>query len=537
MLRNLGLNAVEKRPNDAPEIGQAEGRFQELGLNRSLHVSEGEMLSRLTIPYLIRADGQNGIVDRPYHNAGFEGVSHLSSKFTTSLFPPEASFFRFDVNKLAVRRYEAERAAVLEANKEQVPESQVEEIEAGVAELEINVMREFQVLDIRSKFTRAFQHLLIGGNALLEINEEGSRVYGLESYALKRNAMGRVEELIIREKLDDTWLYTRVIWSYKERISYWWQEKGSELVEGSKGESPIGGCPWIPMRFEDSGYDYSWPFAEIALSDLVILNVMTRALSEGYVETARLIRLIKPGSQFRPTQARDARNGTYLIGDPDSITTVQGGKNADLASVVNYLLHLEQRIQRIFGMPISVQRRGERVSATEFQRLAESLEAASTGFFSVFSSEVQPLIVTRIMHILARRGLINNQFLGYNDGNELLGITPITGLEALGRESDAARILRFMESMNATVGPETMAKHVRMSKIIDRFATAMGVNSDGLIIPDEEIQAQEQANAQAAQAAQEQEMEAKTEQAIIQSPALGQAVKNVAEAAPAQPPV
>ena len=543
MLRRLALDAVATLPSDAPEVGQAEGRFRTLGRERDVYLREGECMSALTIPYLIVPEGQREILDRPWHSAGFEGVSHLAAKFTSALFPPEQSFFRFETNKLLIRRLEEEQRAAYEAERREPPEGLVSDIDAKASAMEQAIMREFKILNIRSRFTRAFQHLLIGGNALLEIHEQGSRLYGLESYAIERNGMGHPMELIIKEKLNekegkymdmssykgkDEWLYTRVFWDYEKRVSYWWQENSGEEVPRSRGAAPINACPWIPMRYEDSDTDYSRPFIEIAASDLAVLNYLTRALTENTVERSRLIRLVRAGSQVRPDQLRNARNGDYITGDPDAVATVQGGNTQDMSAVNNHIIHLEQRVHRICGMPISVQRPGERVSATEIQLLAVSLDAASTGFYSIFAAEVQPKIVTRLMHLLSRTGLLDPQFISDDQGNEILGINPVTGLEALGRESDVARHLRLVEALTQSFGPEITSKYLNVPEIVDRIATGLGVNVDGLIVSEEEIAAQEQAQAQAAQQAQAQAEQAKTQQAMIGSPALGQAVRNQA---------
>ena len=132
------------------------------------------------------------------------------------------------------------------------------------------------------------------------------------------------------------------------------------------------------------------------------------------------------------------------------------------------------------------------------------------------------------MHLLSRTGLLDPQFISDDQGNEILGINPVTGLEALGRESDVARHLRLVEALTQSFGPEITSKYLNVPEIVDRIATGLGVNVDGLIVSEEEIAAQEQAQAQAAQQAQAQAEQAKTQQAMIGSPALGQAVRNQA---------
>ena len=285
------------------------------------------------------------------------------------------------------------------------------------------------------------------------------------------------------------------------------------------------------MRWSDAAGDYSHAFSQVMVSDLIELNALTRSLTEGIVLSARSVRLVKPGAQVRPAQLRNARNGDYFIGEPDTVTTIQGGKTQDLITMIQQIQSLEQRIYRICAMPISVQRSGERVPAVEFQTLATSLDAASTGFYSTFASEVQPRIVTRLMHLLVMKGLLDPQYISDDEGNEILDVTPVTGLQALGRESEVGRLLRFAQSGTELVGPDVFAQHVDMTELMSRLGTGMGVNTDGLIVSKEELEAQAQAQAQAEQEAQAQAEQAKLQQTLIQSPAMGQAVKNAGQSA------
>jgi len=74
----------------------------------------------------------------------------------------------------------------------------------------------------------------------------------------------------------------------------------------------------------------------------------------------------------------------------------------------------------------------------------------------------------------------------------------IVGLEALGRASDRIRLLQFMQDLTGTLGAEVLGQHINIDDAIKKFAIANGVDTQGLLKDQEQIQ-QEQQQAQAQQ--------------------------------------
>ena len=84
----------------------------------------------------------------------------------------------------------------------------------------------------------------------------------------------------------------------------------------------------------------------------------------------------------------------------------------------------------------------------------------------------------------------------------LIGVVRLVGLEALGRASDRLRLLQFMSDLAGTLGAEVLAQHINLDDAIKKFAVANGVDTQGLLKSQEQIQ-QEQQQAQAQQFAQQ----------------------------------
>src|SRR5690625_91324 len=74
----------------------------------------------------------------------------------------------------------------------------------------------------------------------------------------------------------------------------------------------------------------------------------------------------------------------------------------------------------------------------------------------------------------------------------------ISGVDALGRTADLNKLRQFRQELVDTFGPDAVARLFRQEAFAKRVATAIGLNYEGLIKTEEEIQAeQEAAQAQA----------------------------------------
>ena len=73
--------------------------------------------------------------------------------------------------------------------------------------------------------------------------------------------------------------------------------------------------------------------------------------------------------------------------------------------------------------------------------------------------------------------------------------TIVTGMEALGRGHDLRKLDLFIQGMTQALGPEVLAQYVNLQDYIKRRATALGIDTEGLIKSEEQI-AQEQQQAQ-----------------------------------------
>jgi hypothetical protein len=140
----------------------------------------------------------------------------------------------------------------------------------------------------------------------------------------------------------------------------------------------------------------------------------------------------------------------------------------------------------------SVQRNGERVTAEEIRYLAGELEDTLSGIYSILSQEFQLPYVNRKIDVLTKAKKLPKL------PDNVVKPTIVTGMEALGRGHDLRKLDLFIQGMSQALGPEVLQQYVNLQDYIKRRATALGIETDGLIKSQEQI-AQEQQQAMQAQ--------------------------------------
>ena len=102
---NLTSN-VDRQPKPYGEDGgTAAARYGQLQTNRDPYLQRARDCSKVTIPGLIPDAGQGdrGRLKTPYQSLGARGVNYLASKLLITLFPPNSSFFKLEIDDLALR--------------------------------------------------------------------------------------------------------------------------------------------------------------------------------------------------------------------------------------------------------------------------------------------------------------------------------------------------------------------------------------------------------------------------------------------------
>lgn len=508
--------------------GSVAGRYAQLESARDAFLQRAREAALLTIPTLVPPDGHNGSTeyDTPYQSVGSRGVNNLASKLLLTLLPPNSPFFR-----LVIDDYDLAQVAGPEARGA---------VEEALGRIERAGLSEIEGSAVRVPVFEALKQLVVAGNALVYMpKKDGMKVYRLDRYVVKRDAMGNVLEIITKESVSplmldeetralltdpedrnnkDYDLYTCVRLEGKKWKVH--QEVQGITIPGSMGSYPKDRCPFIPLRFSRiDGEDYGRGFVEEYIGDLRSLEALTQAIVEGSAASAKVLFLVRPNGTTKAKNLAQSPNGAIVTGDANDVSTLQVQKAGDFRVALETSRQITERLSFAFLLNSSVQRQAERVTAEEVRYMAQELETALGGVYSILSQEFQMPLVNLIIARLEGQGKMPKM------PKDTVKPTIVTGMEALGRGQDLNKLAQFLQYLQP-LGPEVIAGNLNIDDYIDRLGASLGIDTNGLIKSAEQKAQEEQAMME-----QQQQMMAQQMMGDIASKATPETVKALSGAA------
>lgn len=513
--------------------GTASQRYEQLRIDRDSQLMRARDCSKVTIPGLIEDEnyGDAGRLPTPYQSLGARGVGHMTSKLAGTLFPTNENFFKLEIDSLALMA-------------DQQDPQMITEFDTALVKVEQAVMRLLETMGGRAAMHEAIKHLLVGGNVLLYVSDEGIKVIHLDSYVLCRDPMGNVTEIVVEEEifkdaLPDEYLeedeedkeemekrmvkiYTCV--KYMDDYCYWYQEIKGKEIPGTHGKCKADVSPWIALRQDRVDSEmYGRSYVEQYYGDLLALENLYKAILEASASLSKVLFLCNPNGTTRPRTLSQASNGSIVQGNAADVTVLQAaGKSQDLQIANQTIERIEQRLAFAFMLNTAIQRPGERVTAEEIRYMAQELDAGISGLYSILSQELQLPLVRRLTHILRKKRKLPDFPNSEITGEPLIKEKAVTGIEAIGRGDDRNKLVDFIQTANNALGPEAMMKFLNVEEALRRLAASGSIDTTNLVKTSEQLQQEAIAQAQASRQEQQQSLLEKG----IQSPAMAQAVKN-----------
>lgn len=359
----------------------------------------------------------------------------------------------------------------------------------------------------RTAIHEAVKHLVITGNALLYVPEDGgARVFHLDRFCVERDPMGNILYICTKETLsymslsedmkevaganeggvdDEVNLYTAVC--RKEKGWKVWQEINGNVIPKSEGFFGLDKNPYIPLRFSRiDGEDYGRGYVEEYLGDLQSLESLSQSLVEGSAAAAKVLFLVNPNGTTRARTLAESPNGAIAQGNAQDISVLQLEKFNDFRVVQESVQKIEERLGHSFLLTSGVVRQAERVTAEEIRMLGQELESALGGLYSLLSMELQLPLVNRLMDVMNKKDKLPKL------PKDVVKPIIITGVEALGRGNDLQKLDLFLAGAAQVVGPEAVAGHVQVAEYFKRRAIALGIKTEGLVKSAEEMGAEMQ---------------------------------------------
>ena len=478
----------------------AKATYEKWQGKREMYLERARDASKLTIPTLVPPLGNSASTryDTPFQSVGSRGVNNLANALNISLLPPNAPFFRLLLDTKAKREIEG-------------AEDIKGEIEDSLSKMEREIMREVESNNFRIGSFEALKHLIVSGNVLLHIPKEGGmRVFHLDRYVIKRDPMGNVSRIIIKEEIakslapaealvgenpsdvDTVSLYTSITYTDSNKVEVF-QEIGGIRLEDSYGTFDKEKCPYLALRLNRvDGEDYGRGYVEEYMGDLESLEGLTQAIVEGSAASAKLLFMVAPNGVTRKARIAQAPNGAIIEGNAGDVTTLQTQKHADFRVAFETINQISERLNYAFMLTEAAIRRAERVTAEEVRLVTQAIERQLGGIYSVLSQEFQLPLVKILMARMVKAKKIPSLPKGFVEP------VVVTGVEALGRGQDLNKLDSFIAGIGQVLGPEALMQFVNIEEYLKRRAASLGLDTEGLI-KDREQMMLEQQQAQAAQ--------------------------------------
>ena len=488
------------------------GLYSKLETYRSPFLQRARDCSELTIPTLIpwysaTEPNTQGTYrfPTPYQGVGARGVNNIASKLLLSLLPANQSFFRLSVDNKVLDELGAARG----------------DAEEALVEIESRVLKEVNSSQIRVKVFEAIKHLIVGGNTLMYFpkGEKTLKVYPMSRYVVDRDALGNVLHIITKEtmspdtlpdkvlaeielpeKSGDITCYTHVKWN---SVTNKWdveQEIEGQIIQSTKSSYQKDKNPFLALRLiVVDGEAYGRSYVEEYLGDLKSLEGLTKAIVEGSAAAAKLLIFVSPNGTTRKRTVAEASNLAVVEGNAQDVSAFKVDKGGDFSVAQSTSAAIVERLSYAFMLNSAVTRQAERVTAEEIRYVANELEDTLGGIYSVLGAEFQLPFAKLMMSRMQSEGKI--PALPKNMVEPIV----ITGIEALGRTNDMNKLDMFTQSL-AVLGPEALAKHIKVDEYIKRRAAALSIDAKDLVKSEKELQAEQEQLQQQQQQMQQAEM-------------------------------
>ena len=499
--------------------------YEHLAESRDSFLARARSCAELTIPTLMPPEGHTGTTQftTPFQSVGARGVNNLASKLLMTLLPPNTPFFRLTIDDFDLTELGGDARG---------------KAEEALARIERSATQEVESKAIRVPTFEALKQLIVSGNVLIHMPpKSGMKVFRLDRYVVQRDTMGNLLKIIVKESIAYDALPKEVLEALMENPEYQvdtnkkecdiytcvrrvgkkyevHQEVHDIVIPSTMGSYTEDKLPWMALRFiAVDGNDYGRSFVEELYGDLKSLEALTGAIVEGSAASAKLLFMVRPNGTTKARSIADAPNGAIISGAAEDVTTLQAQKFNDFRVAQETMQTITERLAYSFLLNSSVQRQAERVTAEEVRYMAQELETALGGIYSVLSQEFQVPLVNLLLSKMQKEGKMPKF------PKDTLKPQIVTGLEALGRGQDLNKLNQFL-SMLQPLGAEVIASELNIGDYLDRLGASLGIDTQGLVKSEEQKMQEQQ---------QQQEMMMQQQQAQMMEKGIAPAVKGMAD--------
>jgi len=498
--------------------GEIQTEFERLDSRRTNKLQRGQDCARLTVPGLYPEEGFTETMELPdvYSSLPARGVMALASRMVSAIYPlNQTPFFN------------------LEIDQQYVPQG-VDQTETltQLSRLDRKIMDKLASTNLRQELFVLFQHLIVIGDALFQCTDDYQfRVHRVDHYVVQRYPDGRVYRIILREWVDpdaipESWSYdskmddygspesgpspdhkpyfTEVLWNPDSKKWTVTVEFCGQVVDS--GTYDVN--PYIPQVWSRiAGEDYGRSLCEEHIGDIRTLESLTKSLVEAASANAEFRIGVDPTGITEVSDLQSTENGDFVPARQADVFAIQLAKQIDLGPMAAVRQDLTQNLARTFLLQSSVQRSGDRVTATEIREVAQELDQTLGGIFSGMARDIQIPIVRRCMVLMARDRLLPKDLVSLVTSDKMLTLKVRTGLEALNREVQNSMLAQWA---NVVGQVQAVQPYIDWYGWAVKWTSSFGLEPVGLVKTPQQLQDEQQQQAR-------QSIEAMTAQQMISS--------------------
>lgn len=452
-----------------------------------------------------------------FQAVGARGVNNLASKLSQTLFPTTLPFMRLELSPADLAKLEQQST---EEGADEDGMDATTRTNRALQLIEQQAVSEFDMGGWRPVVAEAFRKLVVTGNCLIydRPGGDGPSLNDLRNYVVERDASNRVICIVLRESINKVDaenalgaqlteqqkqsssknpaildqpsekqldLYTGAYRLEDGRFGFHQEIAGTEVPDSYTVYNEVD-LPLIPLQFSPIyGQSYGRGYVEDYDGDLLVLNQISRALSEAALVMSKVIFLTRPGSTTKANVIDKAPNGSVRVGNAEDIGAVQADKSHDLMVAYNMRNDLTTALSKAFLLNSSVQRNAERVTGEEIRYVSMELEDALGGVYASLADTVQRPIVEYFYSQLQRSGKIRQM---------PPEVQPVVaaGLDAISRNHKAVRIQQLIGGVQQLVPADQLVKRIKVENVVTDYATALNLDSEQYLRSQEEIDMIEQ---------------------------------------------
>lgn len=486
-----------------------ESRWSGADADRRGILNEARRCAALTKPWVLPPENQQADQELPenYQSLGARGCTNLEGRMLTALYPVDIPWFALDITARLRTAAEMDPRA-LQAIRQRLFAYEVL-IQSLLESSHLRPRSNGIAANFRSKKREAISQTLITGDVLESLDSEWRlKVYRRDMYTTQRDSSGAVLNHIIRERIDPLSLtdeqlatcrldraklakegaaqrmkslYTLVEWQPVARTWLIEQEVEGGFVINESEETV---SPYFATSFElVGGENYGRGFIAQLKGDLKSLDELGLRQLQFAEMASKLNPVIDYGSEVTPSDLEKPSGQAFRARVQDGKCTDVGmfkpEQLADFSVVERVVDRLMSRLGPAFLMESESAPTGDRVTKFAWQRVAIELEGALGGVYAPIADEQQIPLLQRAVHQAQAQKLMPHM------PGDAVEIKALTGIAALSRESDAARLLDLVQVLS--VLSDSAKQKIDEGVLIDVLARYRRIDEPGLIKTDAQL--------------------------------------------------